>query len=229
MATYTIELREITQEIFPERERYPIFDEGHRLPLNKKIIDHYWYREIGTETVDMFIFMINRKMREIMPFYNQLYISTQMKFDPLLTTDMQTLMETHEAATRESNGESTSETDNDSKSRAVSSQMPQTALAGNEDYADSATDSVSKTEGNATATESSNLSSVGDGTANTSTRGRQGSASVLLMEWRAAMLNVDMMVINELEPLFMQIWNNGDLLGGYDVPGIIPGMWRYPL
>ena len=52
-------------------ENYPIYKEEHRQALNRKIIEHYWNEEIGTETPYRFKFYINRKMREIMPYYNQ--------------------------------------------------------------------------------------------------------------------------------------------------------------
>lgn len=62
---------------------YPIFSEDYRETLNQKIIDHYFFREIGQETADRFNFFLGRKMNEIMPYYNQLYKSAMIKFDPL--------------------------------------------------------------------------------------------------------------------------------------------------
>jgi len=47
---------------------YPIFDEEYRVGLNKKIIDHFWNREIGHESVDQFKFNLKRRMNEVMPF-----------------------------------------------------------------------------------------------------------------------------------------------------------------
>ena len=45
---------------------YPIFDEEYRTQLNNKIIDHFYFREIGMETVDNFAWFLRRKMNEIM-------------------------------------------------------------------------------------------------------------------------------------------------------------------
>lgn len=44
---------------------------------------HYWMREIGAETAGLFKLYLNRTMAEIMPYYNQLYKSAQLDFDPL--------------------------------------------------------------------------------------------------------------------------------------------------
>lgn len=64
-------------------KHYPIFSESHRQELNEKIVNHFRYREIGYETITQFIFALNRKMFEIMPFYNQLYESEELEISAL--------------------------------------------------------------------------------------------------------------------------------------------------
>lgn len=64
-------------------QNYPIFSESHRQELNQKIINHFRYCEIGYETINQFIFALNRKMFEIMPFYNQLYESEELEISAL--------------------------------------------------------------------------------------------------------------------------------------------------
>lgn len=63
---------------------YPIFDESYRQTLNNKIIRHFYTREIGFETVGLWRFKLNVKMNEIMPYFNKLYESELIHFDPLL-------------------------------------------------------------------------------------------------------------------------------------------------
>lgn len=61
--------------------KYHIYDDGEeRLTLLKKIIEHYWEYEVCTYTPADFILRINRKLNEIMPYYNQMYESTKIKF-----------------------------------------------------------------------------------------------------------------------------------------------------
>ncbi len=88
MSTFTIQLNELVEDGFDlglGESDYPIFDESYRPLLNRKIIDHYAMYEIGLETESMFKFALNRRMREIMPYYNQLYTSEKIAFDPLST------------------------------------------------------------------------------------------------------------------------------------------------
>ena len=86
MAEYTIELRELISRGYKlALTDYPIFDENYRHYLNQKIIDHYYFREIGQETPDRFNFCLRRKMNEIMPYYNELYKTALLPFDPFVT------------------------------------------------------------------------------------------------------------------------------------------------
>lgn len=59
------------------------FDEDYRAILCKKILKHYYLREIGTEVVGVWQLWMNTRLEEIMPYYNQLYKSTLIDFDPL--------------------------------------------------------------------------------------------------------------------------------------------------
>ena len=71
-------------------ENYPIFDESYRIGLNKKILKHYYTREISEETVGLWLFRLNNRMNEIMPYYNQLYKSATLEFNPLYDFDYTT-------------------------------------------------------------------------------------------------------------------------------------------
>ena len=69
-------------------ENFPIFNETYRLPLEIKILKHFYTREIGFETVGLWKLKLNTKLEEIMPYYNQLYESANLKFNPLHNTDL---------------------------------------------------------------------------------------------------------------------------------------------
>ena len=62
---------------------YPIFDEAYRPVLEKKILVHYYTREIGLETYGLWKLKLDTKLNEIMPYYNQLYRSELLEFNPL--------------------------------------------------------------------------------------------------------------------------------------------------
>lgn len=103
-AKYTEVLKNILYDFFTEEEietmsisqiceaaapyifddEIPIFDEEYRIPLEKKILLHYYTREIGAETEERFIYFLNRTLIEEMPYFNQLYKSELLEFDPLI-------------------------------------------------------------------------------------------------------------------------------------------------
>ena len=63
---------------------YPIFDESYREHLEKKILRHFYFKEIGLETYGQWQVQLCDKMNMIMPYYNQLYKSELLEIDPLL-------------------------------------------------------------------------------------------------------------------------------------------------
>ena len=70
--------------------QYPIYDTSYKSILETKILKHFYTREIGFETVGLWKLKLNTKMNEIMPYYNQLYKSALLEFNPLWTTDYTT-------------------------------------------------------------------------------------------------------------------------------------------
>lgn len=85
---------------------YPIFDENYRSVLETKIIKHYYTREIAAETVGLWKLWLDERMNRIMPYYNQLYKSELLEFNPLYDTDITTdsnRKEKHEENTTDSN------------------------------------------------------------------------------------------------------------------------------
>ena len=105
MSKYTTEVRNIVETYagYDERANYPdvdscidiaipkIFDVDnipvyvpeHKTLLFHKILLHYYQREIGFETAGLWKLKLNTKLKEIMPYYNQLYASELLEYDPL--------------------------------------------------------------------------------------------------------------------------------------------------
>lgn len=69
---------------------YPIFDENYRSVLETKILKHFYTREIGSETVGLWKLWLDTRMNEIMPYYNDLYKSALIEFNPMYDTDIKT-------------------------------------------------------------------------------------------------------------------------------------------
>lgn len=71
-------------------EYFPIYDEEHRLPLEKLIIGHYLYREIGVTPIARWKWNFNQRLKEIMPMFNQLYASLGLEGDLFANTNYKT-------------------------------------------------------------------------------------------------------------------------------------------
>lgn len=87
---------------------YPIFDEEYKPELEKKIINHFYTQEIGQETVGLFKQRLKTKMREIMPYYNQFYMSERLKFDPFKNADYIDLHNTQDEGSKTGTNDNTS-------------------------------------------------------------------------------------------------------------------------
>lgn len=195
---------------------FPIFDEAYRNVLCTKILKHYYTREIAAETVGLWKLWLDAKLNEIMPYYNQLY-KTQLnleKLDPLtdvnLTTDHGGTSDTTNAGTSKNEG---SATGSDSNSRwDIYSDTPQGSLDNvkNEKYL---TNARKITDGGTTSRTTSDTNTV-NGTANTTEHyittvtGKSAgkSYSRMMQELIDVFMNIDMKVINDLSPLFFNLW-----------------------
>ena len=200
----------IDEDIWLGLGEYPIYDNDYRTPLNAKIKTHFMYQEIGFETVEQFTFRMKARMNEIMPLYNELYKSTQIQYDPLSTIDIRTIATGEQAQVSEGSSTNATESDIDANSRNIVSNFPQTMLNGNKDYASNGADANSQTKTTAEVTEDSEATNTTNSETDSQTSGYQGIPAQLIQAYRAAILNVDMLVIAELDTLFMMVWNNGD-------------------
>ena len=181
---------------------YPIFDETYRGVIETKILKHYYTREIGLETVGLWLHKLDVKMNEIMPYYNQLYKSCLLEFNPFYNTDLTTK---RDIKTNEK-GNSKDETNTTTKEWELYSDTPQGSVTNleNETYLTNAT----KNTGNANALNKgeTNVDNVQDYLE--TVKGKVGGEnySSLLEQYRKTFLNIDMMIIDELSDLFMNIW-----------------------
>lgn len=212
---------------------FPIFDEEYRPILEKKIIRHFYTREIGDETVGLFKLHLSAKMNDIMDYYNQLYRSALIEFNPITDTSY-TRSGSESASQSMSNSESestysslsTSESESASEMNSQSmwdmyQETPQNGLAGVEslEYLTNAT--LDKNHGNSSRSGNSTVDSTGHGSLNRRSNGtkddiksylekyegyRSNNPSKLLNDYRETFLNIDLMIIGELEKLFFQLW-----------------------
>lgn len=91
-------------------DNFPIWDESYRLVLETKILKHYYVREICAETPALWKLWLNNRMNEIMPYFNKLYSSAQLDFNPFHDVDI----------TRDHTGENKQDTTYSDKNKSTS-------------------------------------------------------------------------------------------------------------
>lgn len=211
---------------------FPIFDENYRQVLCRKILKHYYTREIAHETVGRWKLALNAKLNEIMPYYNQLYKSELLEFNPFYDVDLTRSREGSGTSNRTSNNTET----NSGTSKNVSSgsgtsntntlnrfsDTPQNSMD-TQGIADSVplTTVTKVNEDNATTNESTDTltrddNKTGSGTENINNtdkyiekvKGKQGTEnySSLLKKFRETFLNIDMMIIEDCSDCFFTLW-----------------------
>lgn len=269
---------------------FPLFDENYRLALEKKILRHYYTREIGDETVGLWKLRLETRLNEIMPYYNQLYKSTLYEFNPFYDVDTVRSHQTKNDGTTttnsnqdyagnikgsgsttdtaETNGTASSNSTSDNTSKSSGSNTSETTSSGTGDtknrYSDTPQGSLQNIENNTYLTnativdsttstkENSSGSSSSQGTSNTTNKGNSENHSTrnvngtsennqdstnntkyqstgtaksmeeyvehvtgkvgttsysdMLLKFRKTFLNIDMMIINDLQPLFFELW-----------------------
>lgn len=210
MSKYTTTIKNLIDNNFDfQLTDYPIFDESYRQTLNNNILNHYYMNEIGFETASLFRFYLKQKLNEVMPYYNVLYEKQKELLEKLTgNVDLTETLTRETGSITEANSTSKSDTAGDSKS--VFLDTPQ----GNEykgtidqtDYATNVTFGKSGTNSNI----QDNSKSTGTGTENyikkiTGNNGNMYNVEVL-SKIKNNLLNIDMLIINDLNELFMGIY-----------------------
>lgn len=192
---------------------FPIFDEKYRKALEIKILRHFYTREIGFETVSLWKLKLCTKLNEIMPYYNKLYKSEMLEFNPLYTANLTRTRKTDYDSNRNinNNGTINSTSNNSNVSVELYSDTPQGALTGieNETYLTSArktTDNGNSSSYTANSDSGTDALNSTEDYLETVIGFEGGSASDLLIKYRDTFLNIDMMIIKDLETLFFQLW-----------------------
>ena len=204
---------------------FPIFDENYRTTLEKKIIYHYYTRELGYETVGLWKLKLQTKLQEIMPYYNKLYESELLELNPLYTHDMyrkrdNTTTQVDHTVNQKDHDFTIDDTAHDKPNETtynLHSDTPQGGLIGvdNETYLSDA-DKTTKTGDNV---RTNHRTELGENTTTVDldsgkvddylehVYGYAGyNPSKLLKDYRETFLNIDMMIVNDLNKLFMGLW-----------------------
>jgi len=197
---------------------FPIWNESYRFTLCSKILKHYWMQEIGQETVALWKFYINRKLNEIMPYYNELYKTIIKDFSPKYQYEKtRTLKDVNKSNINKDGTTSFNNTSNDTRDyedKLLHNDTPQGGVTGLDTlkylttYDKNSHDEKIKgtTKGSGKANDKTQM----DGNRDV-TEKEYGYYNVIeLLNYnvkaRNAVINIDMMIIDELSNLFMLIY-----------------------
>lgn len=207
MSKYTLELRYLYEDekfklfSFP----YNLYDNDLKPWFEEKFFQHFMFHEIGFESVAMFKQRLMSKLNDIFPYYKQLYDTyiRSLDIDFMLNKDLK------ESYVREltSNSNSNQESNVTSNGLSTSGQLTPSLISNSENI-DKFMDTAQKDSG------SSNSTSSGESNGNSkeeytlTSQGNIGitSSAELLTKWRETILNIDLMIFDECNDLFMQIF-----------------------
>ena len=224
MARYTFEIRELVStfgreevkkwfmdynlnDYLTDEEIQVIEDKGtwSKEKLADRIIDHYFLREVGTDSVGAFKLYTKDLMREIMETYAPLIYSASIKFDPLVNVDYT------ETFDRNTDNTSTSSSTSESSSTGlgISSDTPQ----GNIDKEDILTGkyatSTNATEAKGNGKDESQAQGAGTEHYERRMRGNSGvsaTAQKMIEQYRDLVRALNTEIVYELSPLFMGLY-----------------------
>ena len=98
----------------------PIPTTAYRPVIERKILKHYYTREICAETVGLWKHFLDMRMNEIMPYYNKMYESVGYLTDILDDVDYTRTIDEQTANTGNENTTSTQDIENQSQSSGTS-------------------------------------------------------------------------------------------------------------
>lgn len=212
MAKYTLELRTIYEDtnfkLFDFD--YEFYDNALKSNFESKFFEHYYFDEIGFPTIQKFKHMLKAKLHLIMPYYKQLYnIEMQsINIDFLLQKDLKETFIREIKNSSNMNGNISSNGNNNSENININSDTPQSKIDDIEKYMSNASKDKAINSYNDSNISSTDTSSNGYEKTEFSSKGNIGvtSMATLVEKWREILINIDEMILNDLQDLFMQVY-----------------------
>lgn len=225
MSSYTLQLREIIGNFYSRSDVEGWFSDYElsdylteeqiasieaqgtwtKQKLAKKIVDHYFMREIGYETFGLFRHYAKVKMQEIMEEKLPLIYSSSIKYDPLVNVDFT------EKFTRDINstGTSSSSSSSNSSGLTIGSDTPQGQINKQSILDGSYATDTNASETEASVSDSTNTSGSSDENYVKTMKGNSGvsaTAQKMVQQYRDNIIAIDKEIIKELNSLFMGIY-----------------------
>lgn len=220
MSKYTMEIRELVStfgedevkgwfsqyelsDYLTPEEIQVIEDKGvwSKDQLNKRIIDHFYTREIGSDAIGQWMLFVKDKMNEIMETYAPIIYSASIKYDPLVNVNYSETYAGNNASQSNSNSQSKG------SGLTVNSDTPQGQISKENILSGSYASSTgaNDTENNI----SDNSNSQGQENYVKTIKGNSGvsaTSQAMIKQYRDVIRAINTEIVYELEPLFMGIY-----------------------
>jgi len=199
LAQATVEIRTLIEntnfELFDFD--YQVDDLSFKADIEQKILDFYFDYEIGFETPDMFKRKFKARFLRAVSYYNQLYNTTLLAYNPLINSKMSEALE--QLSNTDSTNNNTTETDGNMDS--TNSDYPQQSIGAGDFLA-----GANKTTDNTKATtkllsntnQTNNYSKVLEGITGI-------SYQELIQKERELIIIIPNLIIEELKPCFILV------------------------
>lgn len=177
--------------------------------LAKKIVNHYYMREIGQETIGLWIHYVKDTMTLLMEEYLPLIYSSSIEYDPLINVNYTESFS--RTANVDNTGASVSNSSNSGSSLGVNSDTPQgqiskTAILQGAYASNTTATETESTIGNRTDTTSGSDSEEEYTKTIRGNSGVSATAQKMVEQYRNNIRAIDREIIEKLEPLFMGLY-----------------------
>lgn len=233
MAKYTVTLQELVKDYYSREEienwfkDYKIedyltpiqieqitkFNVWNKDNLARKIVDHYYVREIGFETPELFKHYAKVYMQEIMEAKLQKIYTLFLEYDPLSSVDYVEEYTRQIEGNSNSQGASNSNSSNSASGLNINNDTPQTNITKQDLNTGAYASSINQSDTNSNIQDITQTNSSGNSTTiekyTHSMKGDNGvivTNEYLIREYRENIIAVDKEVIDELNPLFMGLY-----------------------
>ena len=231
MANFTMEIREMMSQplvngVFTFDYEFYSDNVQDKETFEKLFVSHFYFREIGFETPERFKMKLQAKLNLIMPYYRQLALTEWDKVRSI--EQMMTSKNLTETTEHIQSIQGNSETQSNQSS---SSNATQNATSTNESKASNLADGVSQSSlddgyltasGKTEQTDNTQTESSGTGSQTLTGNNEQQltekttftsngdigiqTPAYAITHWRKIIINLNQMIINECEDLFMKIY-----------------------
>ena len=188
---------------------YPFYNEERRKQFEQHFIEHFYFDEIGQETIARFKHRLKIKLNLIMPYWNKIFLADELEQRILDNYDV---TETYEKevidnTTQTSKGIVSSTNENTSKNLESDTPVTKTDLD-NIDYFSNITKDIVNGKNDTTSNNTNNVQNTNKESWTRKIQGNYGvqtDANAIVQYWGSLRM-IELEIFNQLNVLFMEVY-----------------------